>query len=351
MLVEMCGFKFFDEFKRGYAITMECSKQYHFSIEGIARCDDALYFAARELNIIFKLNTEHCKTECLTTLPGEKMIAERLYNGILANEKKLLLVPFNAANIWLYDLQENQWEDISLENLMKPSLYGKFVGGIMKGEKAYLFGYYYNDVAVVDLKNKTVNNLLENEPREECSFWGQSVACKNESVYVANREKNEILKINLDNGTYKIIKTPYVNDVYIGITFDGTSFWIVPHYGSKIYKWDGGTDFQEVELSVSFGSEVGFFNGICAGKHYIILFSPSGKSCVIDKIEMKIEKIGDSIIYAEYLSNNEELQLEKKIAILIDEDLYVETMRDVDLSDDLIYEKSVLSLYEYLRMI
>ena len=293
------------------------------------------------------------------------MITERLYNGILANEKNLLLVPFNAEHIWIYDLQADKWEYISLENLMKPSLYGKFVGGIMRDEKAYLFGYYYNGVAVVDLNNKTVRNLLEKETRENCSFWGQSVAYANESVYVANRVKNEILKINLNNETYKAIKTPYADDVYIGIAFDGTFFWLVPHYGSKIYKWDGSMDFQEVELGVSFGVDAGHFNGICVGRRYIILFSPRGKSCIIDKVVGKVKKLSDSIIYAEYISGvgffickkgeidiyNENFELEKKIEIFIDEDVYVEKVKDISLIGSPIYETSGFGLCEYLWML
>ncbi len=338
------------------------NKQYGLSAEGVAKKGDTFYFVARELNLIFKLDAKNYEIKYFTAMPDEDEITERLYNGIITNGEVLLLVPFNAKKIWWYDFEKAKWEYINLAGYVEPMLEGKFVGGIIIREKAYLFGYYYEGVLLVDLKNKTIRDFLEKEPKKNCSYWGQSVAWKDDVVYVANRVKNEILKINVEDENYEIVKTPYSNDLYIGIAYDGSSFWLVPHYGSKVYRWDGGQEFHEVDLSAVFGSDVGFFNGLCVGKRYVVLYSPRGRSCIIDKLAERIEFKEESMLYAEYKPEigflvcregrvsfyDEDFQLKKEIAVSINGSMYAETVGEVCLTGRKIYESRGFGLQEFL---
>lgn len=343
-------------------MTIGYNKQYGLTVEGAARMGDTLYFVARELNQIFKLNCNNYEIDYVASVPDENGITERLYNGILMNKKRLLLVPYNAEKIWWHDFDKNRWESIDLKGYAEPTLNGKFVGGIMAEEKAYLFGYYYQGVLLVDLKNKNIRNILEKEPARNCSFWGQSVVYKDGVAYVANRVKNEILKIDVDNANYEIVRTPYSNDVYIGIAYDGSCFWIAPHYGSKIYRWDGGQKFCEMELKASFGIDVGVFNGLCANDQYIVLYSPIGKSCIIDKFAGKTETLEEPIFYAEYISEigflicrkgsvsfyDGDFRLKKKIEVAINWSKYSEILGKARLTERKLYETTTFGLQEFL---
>lgn len=342
--------------ERKHKVTSECFAEYN----------GYLYFASREINLLYRINLKTEELEFVTNLPDENMLEDRLYNGMCIEGDKLLLVPFNAARVWIYDFLNKSWDYVELIDYMDISLKGKFAGGELRHNKAYLFGYMFRGILVVDLSTKKVMNLLAEETAADCSFWGQTYALVNEKIYVSNRVKNEILMIHPETNLYEKISLGNNQNRYVGIIWDSGDFWLLPHHGNVIHKWDGNRIFVDIMIPDFYNSAECYFNGICPSGKKLLLYSPKGRTCIFDKENPEKSFISkEKIFFAKYLPDigvivctegkilicDEELMIKSAISVELSEKLYSEYLTNSRLDGKARNENNIIGLSEFIILI
>lgn len=101
------------------------------------------------------------------------------------------LGPYNAEKIWIFEISEKTWDSISLNNLSSNELGARYIGGKMVGNYAYMFGYESRNILRIDPRISSAQIVKILDSGVNNAFWGQSVALKNDVIFVANLKDQE----------------------------------------------------------------------------------------------------------------------------------------------------------------
>lgn len=269
------------------------SRMFKLTIESLAAGEHEIYAVGRELNVMFRLDLRTNEVETITDMPEEEKLAGRLYNGACVDKDILALVPYYARKFWYYRLKEKKWYSMDISAYVDPDQARKFVGGYIFEGTVYLFGYYYKNILLIDLKSGQIRELFEEKDRH--LFWEQTPVVHNGKLFVADLFRSEMIGIDLyDIGNYEIFEMENIEtstqNGNSGITFDGEYFYIVKHHGNLLYKWKPFEKAYPIEIDSIYDKDEPFFNGIEAHDRFLFLYSPKGKSYVygIDGIKSYI---------------------------------------------------------------
>ncbi len=346
-------------------------KEYELIIESVAEKEGYLYCVGLEMSILFKVNLETIHVESILNLPDEDRLTPRLYNGIAIEDEKMILVPYNAQKLWIYDFVCGNWTGISMDKILDSEMGAKFVGGVLKEGKAYLFGYNYPGILVVDINTFEMFNLLEKEKLEKKAFWGKSIANVGDELYIPCRFNNEVVCINLKEATYKKIA---LNDIKTeseitntAIAHDGKDFFIMPYNGNYFYKWELNGEVKKIEIDPVFDTKINSFNGIAVSESYVFLFAPKGKNYIYSRKEPnKSYVLEDRIYFSEYVDNvgfivcrkgkiniyDETLELKKEINIIVNNEVYSEYISTCEIKKGrILKETATIGITEYLDIL
>lgn len=259
------------------------AQSYRLTIEALDVGENEIYAVGRELNVMFRLDLKSDSVKIMMDMPGEDRLVGRLYNGVCASGNMLMLIPYNARRVWYYRLEQKKWDSVDIGKYVDPELSGKFVGGYLSDGIAFLFGYRYKNILLIDLNLQKIKELLDK--KEEHSFWAQTPIIHNNRLYVVQRFRNEIVSINLHKiGEYEILKIDNTEDPArngnVGIAFDGDYFYIIKHHGNLIYKWKPFEKACPIKIDEIFETDEPFFNGGVAFNRTIFLYSPKGKDYI-----------------------------------------------------------------------
>lgn len=347
---------------------MMSDDNYKIITECVAFKDNYMFCVAREMNIIFKINIESMQLETIIDMPDEDGMVERLYFGIYIDGDNMMLVPWNAKKLWIYSFVSRKWMGIDISEFVEQNMNYKFSGGVLKGEKAYLFGYEYEGILVVDIKSKRMFELLDDGGKN--AFYGQCTIEISNKVFIANRLENNVVCINTDNCSYE--KLPingyenvdkYKND---GMSYVNGNYYIMPYQGNYFIKWNPKGTSIKVEIDKIFDTTETIFNGIAASERKILFYGTKKRGYIYDLINSDNSYILDeNIYYAHYFKNigfiickkgvidilDADFKLLKKIPVQINSSVYNEYIKRYRISKNILKENSVINLCTFISFL
>jgi hypothetical protein len=268
-------------------------KKYRLTTESMCIWNRELYFVPRECPVICKWDFKSETYEILSEIPDENALCERLFNGMCILDGKVVLVPYNAEKIWIFEISEKTWDSISLNNLSSNELGARYVGGKTVGNYAYMFGYESRNILRIDPRISSAQIVKILDSGVNNAFWGQSVALKNDVIFVANLKDQRICRINTIDNKAEYIDVKKKPGANCGADYFENSLYIAPYKGNKLYKINNSV-VKEVILPDEYECEKNIFNGIVSSKDTVLLYSPYDKSLIIRNInsEYSFEKVG-----------------------------------------------------------
>ncbi len=344
---------------------------YDITTECLAVQDGILYAVGRELNVLFEISLKDGKCTVLTDMPGEDCYQERLYNGVCVEDDILALIPFNAENVWLYNLGLKNWMKIDIGAYVDCRLNGKFVGGILKNKKLLLYGYKYSGILEIDVDTRSVNKYPNSDTCCKERFWNQTYAMVGNKIYLAPLGEDKILSFDILSGESEKTNLGNISNVdensNCGITFDGDYFYIMKHHGNVIYKWLPGNEVLEpIPIDNFYNSKISYFNGIVSVGKKMVLYSPKGKTYVYDTQNPEKSMIWvEKILYAGYVPEYGLFVCKKGVIELYDESLnkissYSTTVtadehdrciQNVELGYRILKEREIIGLQDFISII
>lgn len=278
---------------------MMWDNKYDITAEGISFKDDYMFCIIREMNILLKINIKYMQTEIIADMPHEDDMMERLYHGVCIDGDNMVLIPYNAKKLWIYNFITCKWTSIDLAMFVHPDTNAKFSGGVLKNGKAYLYGYAYQGILVVDINSGKVFELFDDNKKHE--FWGLSSVVINNKIYVVDRLTSNMVCINTDDCTYELLLVDsgehsgkYTND---GVTYLNGKFYIMSHHGAYFIERDSDGRLSKIQIDNIFDSMESFFYGIEASNDVIWLFGPKGRNYVYDIKNPRSSYVMDGDIY------------------------------------------------------
>lgn len=267
--------------------------------EAAAVWNRQLFFAAMEFNGLFRLDLDTGEQFFLNSIPGESLTAKRLYGSMQVVENVLVLIPFSAKNIALYNLENGTIELIKIENPCKNlQCYNaeyKFQGSTVIENQVIMFGLTYPDILVFNPIEKKVNSIPWIEKYEQDYrdipdvsvskiqfYFGKPSTIYKNKLIVPFGFSNRIMVINLDSYEIEFVELGENGNQYYDLEVDNDYFYFV--YSNEKdtfldkYTVDENFKFfiiETVQISNTPNCWIAFLN------HQLMLL-PTQRDCSID---------------------------------------------------------------------
>lgn len=216
--------------------------------EDLLKVGDDYYFAARDINAICKFNEETKEIKIIYTDPAEDVWAYRRYGRIYKYEEMLIFLPLHANKILMYNIEEENFETIDVKKIEGYD-FDLFFASTLIEEKLILIGCQYPAIVFFCLKDKSLtyltepfNELLPKHKYKGDCFFRNDIAVVNNKLYIASCLSNQVLELNIDDGSFVWHTVGHELNKYVGITWDGKELWIAPRRDTRIVRWNPNTN-------------------------------------------------------------------------------------------------------------
>ena len=224
--------------------------------------EEEIFFVSSDVNLLCAFNVENKKIRFIDHCPDEIFSQSSLYGNIIYDNNKLILAPLMAKNIWVYDFSNSHWGSIDLpENIANISF--KFFGMVQFGNNIFFLGHYYKGILCVDIDDKSVQeipiNIIDDGKEGALFLWDYVI--RDKWCYLPSLKSNQVVVLNLETKEVEYRSIGDKKNKYVGLTWDGSYFWLAPRLNGKYVRWDGDTDVTEYSLPEEFNNEDFYFIG------------------------------------------------------------------------------------------
>ena len=302
--------------------------KYNVTAECFCKVNNSIFFPIRETNSLCFFDMDLKKVQTFKCVPDEHSNLTRLYGGICAFGNYILLVPFNAEYIWLYDQINCKWTPCSVDKFMPSNINGKFMGCVQINEKIYLFGYKYKGILSFNTKSFALEKVLESR---SC-FWGQCVAVVGDYLYIGENQEKVIYRIDTISDTYESIIPEGVISGFAGIKYHDDHIYMVPRVGNNIIRWDMKNHYEVISIDTYYNDGKNHFNGLSVSDNTLLLYSPADKSYLYSINDNTGKILDRKIKYADYYDINKFILFEEGKIYITNE--YFENLDFMDFTVD-----------------
>nr|WP_302167733.1 hypothetical protein [uncultured Schaedlerella sp.] len=245
---------------------------------------------------LFSLDLNNGIINKLIQFPGTSENKANCYWGIKKIDNRIVLIPTNAKDIYIYDFQLNQAMKIVLSTSIDDALL--FSGAIEYEGKLFLLPICYPAIVSIDIHSFKVleykecisHFLLEDGERP---MFSRAYIKKEEYLYLASLNDSKIIIFNLKNGSFKIKTIGNYMHGYTHMIHDGEHFWLAAWMKNSIVRWNENSgETEEYIYPLKNGQPVeDIWNLLLDKKNTVIICSVSSLEMFsIDKSTGKCEE-------------------------------------------------------------
>ncbi len=194
---------------------------------------------------LYQLDLKNKALSKVMILPGIPDNVDMCYCGIKKMQNKIVLVPHNTKDIYIYDTEKEQAIKVVLPNgLCESSL---FSGAVEYKDKLFFIPKCYPAIVSMDIQDLKIHEYarcIEPFRMETPSVWmfGWAYLKKENYLYLASCNDSIILVFNMENGSYEIKKIGDYSKGYVHMIYDGQFFWLASGGENSIIQWEEKTD-------------------------------------------------------------------------------------------------------------
>lgn len=217
----------------------------NWQIEG-----DKAWFVSGMHNILIclDLNTKECASA--VSIPEEALSKCRLTPYCMKCGDDIFCMPDTGKSIWIYNLKENGFSEIVLQNPEKVRL--TIYDFWMHDNKLFAVSNGLGRIIEIDIKNRKLETsymLCEDGIRKSIKVGTD--------IYSLLKDKAEICQFDLIKKTVTTYKLPDTGRKYSTFCFDGEKFWL-SGYGKEIYIWKKNEN--TLKTITGFPKDFGIYN-------------------------------------------------------------------------------------------
>lgn len=195
---------------------------------------DSLYYVDLELN----------KYEYIADIPNTEIGKFRLNPMCLKIENEIYLMPhFGRKMIWIYNLDNNQFEQIVIDN--PDNLQLTICRFWIYENKIYALSLGLQKIIEIDIREKIICNYFILSDLEEKEIEFDEGTRVGDNIYCVSSGSNRVYQFNLETKQITAYDVPMVKGGLYTISFDGQLFWL-SGYRKEIYLWDKESNSTKV---------------------------------------------------------------------------------------------------------
>lgn len=253
--------------------------------------DENIWFAAPQFNGLVCVNKKNGRIVKIVKMEWAMLTGKYMYSDILMYEgHKMLLVPNRCSAIGIYDIEQDKYLPIKIDEEVLTPRDVCSMGGFIYGEYLYILPSQMKAIVKMDIKSGKLkyisDGLHEIEKKERAFYFRGNYEIVGKKVYAPLVSSNGVVVLDLENdtieitATQKISRCSTVNRIGNYLYFGG---WEQP----KVWKWNLETEeISETTIRFQHKNEKQFNGGYVEG-NYLLLFPYSGtEEVVIDTSDM-----------------------------------------------------------------
>lgn len=233
------------------------------------------------------------------TFPGTPSDKWGCYWGIKKIKNKILLVPHNTEDVYIYDLEKSKGIKLVLSESNDRMML--FDEAVEYGGKVFLLPRCYPAIVRIDVESlevceykECIKPFLQEDSTQQMFYW--AFTKKEQYLYLASCNESKILIFNMEDGTYQtrqISDRPYG---YYSMLYDGRYFWLGAFKASCIVRWDEKNgDIKEYVYPTEHEPEIEGYHYtplLDHGEELIICYGSSAEILFMDKETGRFRKSG-----------------------------------------------------------
>lgn len=249
-------------------------------VEDILLLNEEYIFILRDINAVCSLEIKTGRINILGMLPEKISTEKKVSSKLLLWKQKIIFVPTNLENLWLFDRKNMVWDKIELH--IERGGKDKFIDATVYRNKVILLGYNYPGVVIVNLETQKVNYIKADEAISEYGYALSNCEKIKNILYATSSSNNKIMILDMDTEQWEWKALESKVHKYAGVIWDGKYFWLASIDENVMIRWNGMDEFNEYDLSSLLSGESKGFCKITFDKKHIFLMSNNGKILSFD---------------------------------------------------------------------
>ncbi len=252
---------------------------------------DNLYAFSKYCNCLIKYNTKDGKSLFLGMIPNQSE-TYGLVSKMFKYEDRLLLVPNNASAIYEFDLNNNSWKEIYINDATTKN---KFATALIYYNKVVMLGATYKGIVIYNFENGEVSYFTKlykfmSAKSSNDIFCRDYAKMDENSILIPSCNSNKIIKLNLFNMKFEVWDIGKPSDTFESIYYEHDYCYITSRNENKLSIIDiKKNQLREISLDAS-DICYGHYCGITKKDNKIILLALNEeKSCEYDLISNDIK--------------------------------------------------------------
>lgn len=292
-----------------------------------------LWFIGLNDNGIYCMDMETFQAELVQKIPWEDASCKRQqYGKIVQYKNKILLVPWLASQIVIFDMKtkELRYVEYKIEMCGLRSCY--FFDGVLKDNKVFLAPFSSERIVCVNMDSEIVEYVSEslvdkfNLLEDKCSFAFGGIALTGKHMLFTMMSNDLVVKYDTELNDLSSIVVSELVDGGNGILNNNDGLWIIPKEKKEILYYDVEKsqtnvlkDFSEnYERKLDWNFHQGFVDDddlILLPRESNICLRASMKNQNIERIVLGDEQHGDDTYWGKYFRFPSVFQVESQIII------------------------------------
>lgn len=236
-------------------------------------------------------------------IPGELLDGTRLYNHIVVSGKKLVLVPYNACEIAVFDRETHSFAKYGYRNAQKD----KYVSGIADGEKIYMIPALGETILEFDLKKKLLRYHscrmpagVARDVTKPVFFYGTFQLER--KLYLFATQTNQVLIFDMETkkSTWKTVKG--LEGGVWACVYWNEKCYLASNEGCFLAIWDLQSESVKklTDFPKEFSGETQCFIGMVAMQDRIVIFPKKGNKILsLNPVSCEISVMDFGFSYCE----------------------------------------------------
>lgn len=248
---------------------------------------DVLWYVNYRGTLLCCYSLKEKKMKKVEVIPYKGKRSQLLYSNVMKSGSKLILVPANAFEVCLYDVETGTFEKLYLD--MPADSVNAYCGVAVWKEYVYLFPYNYRYIMKLNLVKKQAEYVcdLQGMVRMEPDQMVFQYTCvqKEQTVFFLSAVENKILCFDMDAETVVVKEVGEADAVFSTLTLleDGR-FASIDQKG-RIYILAEDLESWEVCDSEAGGNAASYVDSICV--NHKVFFFPADTGALL---EYRIDK-------------------------------------------------------------
>lgn len=266
------------------------------------KCDERLWAIGGFSSYLYELDLDFTVVGQYE-IPGELLDGERLYNQIVLSGKKIILVPYHACEIAVFDRETHSFTKYGYRNAQKD----KYVSGIADGEKIYMIPAIGESILEFDLTTEMVCyhscGIPAGVVRDVTKpvFFNGTFQVGRE-LYLFAAQTNQVLIFDIDTKkrAWKTVKG-LESGVWACVYWNGKCY-LASNEGCFLAIWDLRSESVKklTDFPKEFSGETQCFNSMVAAQDRIVIFPQKGNKILsLNPISYEISVMDLGFSYCE----------------------------------------------------